>query len=101
MLRTILIVIAAAGFLIAVGLIAFVGALPGIGAMVFWCAVVLIGLLIERRRYKEILTAPPGPDWTATGERFIDTASGRAVAVYFHAASGKRAYVGVDGGAAG
>ncbi len=98
MLRTILIVIAAVGFIGALALIAVAGAVPGVGALVFWCGVVLIGLLIERRRYKEILAAPPGPDWTATGERFIDIASGRAVAVYFHAASGKRAYVAVGEG---
>jgi hypothetical protein len=100
-LRTVLIVVAAAGFLIALGLIAFIGAVPGVGALVFWCAVVLIGLLIERRRYKEILSAPPGPDWTPTGERFIDTASGKAVAVYFHAATGKRAYVSAEGSSPG
>ena len=68
------------------------GAVPGVGALAFWTAVVLFGLIVERRRYKAILSAPPGPDWTATGERFVDTASGRPVAVYFHAASGKRAY---------
>jgi hypothetical protein len=101
MLRAVLIAVAAAGFLIAVGLIAFKGAVPGVGALVFWCAVVLIGLLIERRRYKKILSAPPGPDWTPTGERFIDTASGKAVAVYFHAPTGKRAYVAAEQGVPG
>jgi hypothetical protein len=95
MLRAVLIVIAAVGFLVAIALCFAVG-VAGFGALVFWTALVLVALLIERRRYKEILAAPPGPDWTATGERFVDTASGQAVAVYFHAASGKRAYVAAD-----
>jgi hypothetical protein len=41
------------------------------------------------------LIAPgaPGPGWEATGERFIDDETGRAVTVYIERASGERRYV--------
>jgi hypothetical protein len=49
--------------------------------------------LIERWRYKPLGEHSPGPDWTATGERFVDPETGKLVAVYFHPASGERRYV--------
>jgi len=54
----------------------------------------LIWLLFRGGGYKRRpLTAPPGPGWEATGERFLDPRSGELVAVYFCRRSGERAYV--------
>jgi hypothetical protein len=52
-----------------------------------------LGVLYERSRYKSIADMKPGPDWQATGERFIDPESGKLVEVYFKPASGERMYV--------
>ena len=53
----------------------------------------LIGLAIERWRYKPLERRAPDPRWTDTGERFTDPQSGVLVAVYFDPASGERHYV--------
>ena len=53
----------------------------------------LIGLAIERWRYKPLQDRAPDRNWTDTGERFTDPQSGVLVAVYFDAASGERHYV--------
>jgi hypothetical protein len=55
----------------------------------------LVGLLLaaERATYKRILTSPPGPPWRETSERFVDPASGKLVAVWEDASTGRRAYV--------
>jgi hypothetical protein len=70
------------------------------GALVFvlWIAVpaapVAILLLFRSGGYKRRpLDAPPGRDWTFTGERFVDPNSGELVEVWFCARSGERAYV--------
>ncbi len=55
--------------------------------------VLIIGPLIERWRYKPLAEQRPGPDWTATDERFVDPETGRLVTVYYHPASGERRYV--------
>lgn len=55
--------------------------------------VLLLALLMERRRYKCILDAPPGPDWRPTGERFIEPGSDDKVEVYYHPPTGRRSYV--------
>jgi hypothetical protein len=55
---------------------------------------VLIWFFFRKGGYKRTpLDAPPGQDWQATGERFVDPTSGETLEVWFHAASGKRAYV--------
>jgi hypothetical protein len=56
-------------------------------------AVILLGTLFERHRYRRLGDAPPGPGWTDTGERFRDQETGATVAVFFHAPSGERRYV--------
>lgn len=56
-------------------------------------AILLLALLFERHRYKRIVDDVPGPDWQATGERFLDPNSEVLVEVYFQPATGKRAYV--------
>ncbi len=58
-----------------------------------WGIVLLIGLAIERWRYKKLADRPPGPEWIATDERFIDPESGRPVTVYQHPRTGERRYV--------
>jgi hypothetical protein len=53
----------------------------------------LIGLLVERWRYKPVTTDHPGPDWVSTSERFIDPESGETVTVFYQPATGERRYV--------
>jgi hypothetical protein len=55
--------------------------------------ILTLGVIYERVRYKSIAGRRPGPDWQATGERFVDPASGKLVEVYFRPASGERMYV--------
>ncbi|MBV9286770.1 MAG: hypothetical protein JO288_02935 [Hyphomicrobiales bacterium] len=57
-------------------------------------ALAVIWLLFRRGGYKrDLLDAPPGPDWTFTGERFVDPSSGVMAEVWTNARSGERAYV--------
>jgi hypothetical protein len=56
--------------------------------------VVLIWLLFRSGGYKRVpLDAPPGGDWTFTGERFFDPPSGELLEVWQRARNGERAYV--------
>jgi len=67
------------------------GALFGIAVP---AALVLIWLLFRTGGFKrQPLDAPPGGDWTFTGERFIDPKSGELLEVWFRARTGERAYV--------
>jgi hypothetical protein len=66
---------------------------PGAAALAVYAALLLLVLLVERARYKPILSAPPGEAWRETAERFVDPASGKLVAVWEEPASGRRAYV--------
>jgi hypothetical protein len=66
--------------------------------LVFWflipAALVLIWILFRSGGYKrQPLDAPPGGDWTLTGERFVDPGSGETLEVWFRAGAGERAYV--------
>ena len=54
---------------------------------------VAVGVAIERWRYKSLADRPPGPNWVATGERFVDPETGKLVAVYHHPGTGERRYV--------
>ena len=61
------------------GLIALVtGLCPPAFVFVFWGAILLLGTVYERVRYKPIETATPGAGWTRTDERFIDDETGAA-----------------------
>ena len=69
-----------------------------IGPFVLWfgliALVVLIWLVFRKGGYKrQPLDAPPGPDWQKTEERFVDPSTGETLEVWFHPASGERAYV--------
>jgi hypothetical protein len=55
--------------------------------------VTTLGTVFERIRYKPILPETPGFGWVRTDERFIDPATGKAVDVFYHPASGERRYV--------
>ena len=63
------------------------------GMLALWAAVLLVGLLIERWRYKKLAGRPPGPDWQRTDERFVDPETVKLVTVYFHPATGERRYI--------
>jgi hypothetical protein len=56
----------------------------------------VVGLAIERWRYKPLLRGGLDPRWKDTGERFIDPESGQPTAVYFDPQRGERHYVVVD-----
>jgi hypothetical protein len=58
----------------------------------------VVGLAIERWRYKPLREARPDPRWLDTGERFVDPESHALVAVYHDPADGSRHYVRVAGG---
>jgi hypothetical protein len=86
---------------IAVGALCFVGGLialatglcPPAFVFVFWGAILLLGTIYERFRYKPIKSATPGAGWTRTDERFIDDETGQPVTVWLDPASGERKYV--------
>jgi hypothetical protein len=90
--RTVLYVI---GGLLATGgfALALLGCFPAAAGLAGWGLILIIGLLIERWRYKPLTERRPGPDWTATDERFVDPETGKLVTVYYHPASGERRYV--------
>ena len=72
-------------------------ALALFGGWPFWPSLIMIGTILaltlfERFRYKPLADRPP-PGWQATGERFIDPESGKAVTVYYDPKSGERQYV--------
>jgi len=60
---------------------------------VFWGAVLIVSLVIERVRYKRLESKRPGPGWERTTERFVDEETGAMVTVYIKPETGERAYV--------
>ena len=54
----------------------------------------LVGLAIERWRYKSIVSGPPDPHWTDTGERFVDPETSALTAVYLDT-TGERHYIAI------
>jgi hypothetical protein len=55
--------------------------------------ILIVGLAIERWRYKPLGEGRPDPRWSDTGERFVDPETGKLTAVYFDAATGERHYI--------
>ena len=89
-----LVVLIIGGVLVAGALaLAILRCFPAAGMLAFWAGILLIGLLIERWRYKKLGAAPPGPDWQRTEERFVDPETGKLVTVYFHPPTGERRYI--------
>lgn len=65
---------------------------------VIWCAMFVAPFVawffFRSGGYKrQPLDAAPGPGWVKTEESFVDPTSGETLAVWFHPASGERAYV--------
>jgi uncharacterized membrane protein HdeD (DUF308 family) len=69
------------------------GAFPPGAIFAFWGAIIVLGTVLERVRYKRIETSRPGPGWQRTTERFVDDATGQYVTVYIEPGTGERAYV--------
>ena len=93
MLRKALMVLGALGLLL--GLVA---AVSGIGRiflpqLLIVSVVLLLGVGLERWRYRALRNDAPDPRWEDTGERFVDPESGRLTAVYFDAETARRHYV--------
>lgn len=65
--------------------------------LIFGGLLLVVGLAIERWRYKPLLRTGPDPRWKDTGERFVDPGSGQLTAVYFDPRDGERHYIAVDG----
>lgn len=74
-------------------LLAVLRCFPPAAVLGVWAVLLLVGLVFERWRYKRVSGARPGPDWQATGERFVDPETGKLVIVYFHPSTGERRYV--------
>ena len=89
------VVLLSIGGLFAAGalVLAMLGRFPPAAMLAVWAAIFLIGLLIERWRYKKLDAAAPGPDWQRTDERFVDPETGKLVTVYFHPPTGERRYI--------
>ena len=79
------------GLLAAGGLaLALLGCFPAAAGVAGWGVILIIGLLIERWRYKPLAGQRPGPEWTATDERFVDPETGKLVTVYYRAQGNRR-----------
>lgn len=85
-------VLAIAALLFAASLAAVIGGLPLFVPLIA-SGVILAGTLFERVRYGAASRRPHEPGWHATGERFIDDASGAPMTVWYNAATGERRYV--------
>jgi hypothetical protein len=64
--------------------------------LVFGGLLLLVGLAIERWRYKPIVNRQPASGWTDTGERFVDPETNALTAVYLDVATGERHYIAID-----
>ena len=98
MLRNVVIAVSAILTCVGIGLIACGVYAPGWQALVFG-AIVLIGTLFERWRYRRIEEPRNGP-WQRTDEAFIDPTSGDPVEVMFDPRTGERRYVAGESGSA-
>jgi hypothetical protein len=94
-LRSALLVV---GLALLAGAAAFAHAGCGLGATLRLALpglLLIVAILFERWRYKRVAGSRPGPEWVATGERFVDPESGKLVSVYYHPSTGERRYVAV------
>lgn len=65
--------------------------------LAFAGAVLVLAILFEHHVYKPTQDRP-GPGWQASGERFLDPATGEAVEVFTNPKTGERRYVSVEKG---
>ncbi|MGY4397080.1 hypothetical protein ACVWZA_002271 [Sphingomonas sp. UYAg733] len=93
MLRTMVLVIAALVFTIAL-IAAFID--PAAWPIALIVGLTLAGIGFERSRYGAIQARPADGNWRETSERFIDDDSGRPVAVWYNDATGERRYVDIE-----
>ena len=70
---------------------------PAVWPSVLAAALLLAGIVFERRRYGAAQAKPIGGAWRETPERFVDDASGRPVVVWYNEATGERRYVDIAG----
>jgi len=92
MLRTVVIAVAATLACVGIVLIACGVHAPGWQVLAIG-AIVLIGTLFERWRYRHIEEPPLNGHWQRTDEQFIDPATGDSVEVMFDPRTGERRYV--------
>ncbi|WP_375396972.1 hypothetical protein [uncultured Sphingomonas sp.] len=65
---------------------------PASWPMLAMALVLLTGIVFERLHYVGNATDAAAQDWRATGEKFLDEASGRLVTVWFNPTTGERDY---------
>jgi hypothetical protein len=92
MLRAVVLALGVLGFLAGLVALAF-HAFPPAAVFAFWGALVVIGTIYERYRYKPLEAGRPGGNREPTAERFIDDETGKAVTVYLDPRTGERKYV--------
>jgi hypothetical protein len=86
-------VIAAGGLCLAGAALALLfGNVPGTLMLGIWGAILLLGTVYERFRYKPVAKAKP-VNAVRTDEKFIDDDTGKPVTVYIDPATGERTYV--------
>jgi hypothetical protein len=95
-LRTVVLAAGAILTCLGIGLVACGVGAPGWQALIIG-AIVLIGTLFERWRYRRIEARPKG-HWQRTGEQFIDPSTGVQVEVLFNPDTGERRYVDAGSG---
>ncbi len=81
------------GLLLAAAVVSVLAGRRGAWPLAIPGLILILALAIERWRYRRLDDPRPGPDWTDTGERFIDPETGRLVAVYYRPTTGERRYV--------
>ena len=79
--------------MIALGLLPRLAGCTAIWPLLVLGLLLILGVLVERWRYRPIEEGRPGPGWIATGERFVDPETGRLVTVFYQPRTGERRYV--------
>lgn len=90
MLRRVLIALGVAGLLGGMACLLLRLWVPAI-YLLAECGVLLAAVLLERWRYTRTVDRSRG-NWQATGERFMDPASGRPMEVFYNPETGERDY---------
>ncbi len=92
MLRNWLIGIGVAAFAIGIAILSTTGFPPSV-VFLCWGAILVLGIVYERFRYKPLELQAPGAGWERTTERFVDDETGKPVTVYIQPKTGERKYV--------
>ena len=83
--------------LLAAAFCAAIGFYPILPHLLVLGLMLTAGIVWERWQYKQTQTAKPDPNWTTTGERFVDPGSGVLTEVYYDPRNGERHYVRMPG----